>query len=152
MTAKPLLFSVRRPALLAAGVIALLALGGCAHKIWPEAQATEDRFSLAEVDGGRDGACLTVEARIKGAVSRLSHLSILLDEVTEGCPDCPFVPDRMEDYYPGGQDMRLTGDYARMEYCELDPGGSYKWRLVGHNRFPSIRPVVSDVSTTTPKD
>jgi hypothetical protein len=133
-------------------VLALACLAGCGLKVWPSPQTDQDTFSLSEVNGTRQGPCLRISARIKGAAENLKTIIVELEGTTKGqlCRTCPFQPSSCQTLDPSSAQVAREQERLIVRVCDLDPKKIYRWRLQGTNVYsglPSVRSKVHINST-----
>lgn len=123
---------------------------GCGKKAWPEPRLEEDRFGWEQIWHERHGSCLDVRALLSGAASKLSHVILEWEAVSgpEAAQDRPFTPEtklRLDDF---SREFKRQNEVIRIHVCGLDPGASYRWRLVGVNRHAGLGRVPSEIQIT----
>lgn len=124
----------------------------CGKKQWPTPKIVEDKFSWERVKTTRKGECLFVECQLEGKFKNLASVSLQIQPMDVGCPDCPFTPSHIENYDHSYKSMRQVGPYVRVVYCGMDPGQSYRIRLAGQNKHKALGESISLVYITTPDD
>lgn len=125
---------------------------GCGKKSWPEPQATGERFDFKNVQGVIKKGCLSVRAGIGGKGENLAKIVLELAETgtAADCPTCPFTPTQRIEFPLTADGLKYTDKRLLVEHCGLNPDGMYRWRLVGYNAYPGIRPIVSAVIMSSP--
>lgn len=137
-------------------LMALLLLSGCTlgMKDWPRPVDKQDTFSLSLAKGERKDKCLVLSLKVRGAVDKLSHVTIQYEMVGDapgsGCPGCPFMPREAIRISPGDANYNLNGDVLDLTMCELEAGREYRFRIIGVNALTSLPPVATDVFVATP--
>jgi len=141
-----------------AAIVALVlafALVGCAlgKKEWPQAQASEDMFTLQVLAAKRTDTCLLLTLQVDGAVNRLYRASIQYEAVGggdgQGCDGCPFVPRDAEHFTRDQAAFDLKGNILKLSLCTLEPGTQYRFRVAGKSELAATPLTYTDVFVTT---
>lgn len=130
--------------LLALALILLqLASLGCGRKDWPEPMAEQERFDITDPTGQLADGCLEIRARLRGASGNLTRLILELQPTGEdaACPTCPFHAEQRVEVPLDAPNLEIDKRSLLLTHCGLEQGRAYRWRLVGYNAHPGIRPV-----------
>ncbi len=126
--------------LLFAGLVSVL---GCGMKAWPEPQDDQDAFTFAKVSFEREKDCLLLKAIIQGNADNLDHFVLFLEQ--DGCPTCPFLPEKRVAFFLSDERIRMLGDTIQISYCGLAPQESLRFRMLGVNSMENLPPADSGV-------
>jgi apolipoprotein N-acyltransferase len=143
--------AVKIKKVLGAGVLLLiiwalvLTAASCGRKKWPSPQTQKETFSWELVQAQRDQECLQITAGLQGKSSNLRNVVLQLEGSQEPCPQCPFQPQQSIPIEAFSSGVQKKNGQIKIEYCELDPGLTYRLRLVGQNAFPGLQPAASQV-------
>lgn len=121
---------MRKLLLSAMVVVSLASALACGNKHWPRPELEEDSFTFANVSGRRQGKCLLVSADIMGNAESLKAVSLQIEKA-DGCPTCPFSPDRRIEYLPGDPRFLNQDGKLSLSYCGPDLERMSRWRLTG---------------------
>mgnify|MGYP000060266549 CR=1 FL=1 len=130
---------------------AVLSLGtglwGCGKKDWPEPRLHEDRFQWTQLQHQRYDHCLDVRALLDGAASNLRFVTLEWMEMENGedCPDCPFTATGRARLDDATAEFKRQNGVIRIVYCGWEPNVSYRWRLVGGNKYVGLGTTISEV-------
>lgn len=129
-------------------VIGLASTLACGNKQWPRPELAEESFAFTKVNGQRQVQCLLVSAEITGNTESLKTVSLQIEKA-DGCPDCPFSPDRRIEYLPGDPRFLIKDGTLSLSYCDPDLEQMFRWRLTG---APLLRPedIVAGPVMSTP--
>ncbi len=142
MPTHPAPHHVLLPVLLTA---ALVILTGCGLKVWPEPRAEEDRFSWKEITFSSHDTCLDIRAVLDGAWGNLARLDLELTPGDEDCPSCPFQASQTISFVMDASEVKREGAVLILHCCQLPASTGFRCRLVGHNVYPSLQPIPSNV-------
>lgn len=122
--------------------VLLLCAAACGTKGLPAPLQSEDMLSLAAPHAGRMGACLTLDADLRGDLDKFAGVTLLLQELElDDCPTCPFKAKQRVDLNQGDERLRLDGPDGRrlhLSYCGLNPTATYRWTAVANNLLPGL--------------
>ncbi|WP_461209582.1 hypothetical protein [Desulfocurvus sp. DL9XJH121] len=138
-------FAPRKMLLLALALAVLCALAtGCGKKAWPTPDDKEHSFAFTDVVGVNRNGCLVVTATVSGAWEDLD--AVYLEYGDNDCPDCPFVPRGSEEFSRSDAGFSLDHGALRISRCGLNPGGAYRFRIIGSNVMRAVADVASPVT------
>ena len=121
-------------------------LAGCGKKNWPTADASKELFQWKDLSYGLQGKCLNINATIKGNITNLKKVVLLLEESGKICPDCPFRASEIRVLYSeySGENTRSSFE---LRHCQLKRDKQYRFRLKGINKYPNLKNPKSEVYT-----
>ncbi len=123
----------------------ILGLGGCGKKVWPEPDASGEKFSISITHKQMQKDCLVIEAEITGNYRNLGRIILDLEISPEPCPTCPFLVSESIFPGPGSPEVVRRADQLIITRCGLDPDKYYRARIRAANVYSIIRDVSSRV-------
>lgn len=136
---------------LRAALCALLLLAfatACGVKGSPKPDFSRDAFAFGQLSAvlSVDGA-VTISGDLTGAFQNAEFFVLQMQPVDgELCAGCPFLPQDQYRFDARDAWESENGSQFSVVYRPLFPAGLYRWRIVGHNVYSGIAPVVSDVA------
>lgn len=129
-------------------LFAMAALCACGLKGDPRPDFSRDAFGFGQLSAtlSIDGA-VTVNGELTGAFQNAEYFVLEMQPVDgELCAGCPFVPQ--DQYRIDSRDAweSENGSKFSVVYRPIFAADLYRWRIVGHNVYSGIPPVVSDVA------
>lgn len=121
-------------------------IAGCGKKVWPEPDASREKFSISITHQQMRADCLEINAEISGNHHNLASIVLELEISEEPCPTCPFIVSNSIPVDPGSPEAVLMENQLTIVYCGLDPDKYYRARLRAGNVYPVIRDVMSGVA------
>jgi len=122
---------------------------GCGVKGAPQPDYSRDSFGIAELSSiVEPSRVLIVEGRLTDSFQNVDHLILQVQPVDgELCSGCPFLPQ--EQFLIETEDIWKDGDGTTFDvvYSPVFAADMYRWRIIGHNTYAGIPPVVTDVQT-----
>ena len=128
-------------------LILLLIFGfaGCGIKVWPEPDASHEKFSISVPHHRMPDDCLEIHVEISGNYRNLGRVILELEVSEEPCPTCPFLVTDSIYLEPGSPELTLVENRLIIVRCGLDPDKYYRARIIAGNVYPIIRDVKSGV-------
>lgn len=131
-------------------VAGLVGLYGCGKKSWPEPAILQERFEFQSLYGVREDTCLVVKVRLGGKYENMSRVLLEFSDTDVDCPQCPFHPSQEVELSADDGTLLVEDNVLTIRHCGLEPGKTYRWRVVGYNTHGELEPEVSPVRLTTP--
>lgn len=136
-------------------LLLLLFVSGCAlgKKGWPEAEESQDAFSIKVISAERKDKCLMLVLNVTGAAEKLYRASIQYEQVGTvdgGCIECPFVPRSAYHITRELSDFVLENNTLTLSMCGLESGMEYRFRVAGKNELPAMPLVFTKVYVASP--
>lgn len=129
-------------------IAAMLLISGCGKKAWPEPDLDYERFEWASVSGELRKTCLVVTGELTGNIDNLDAVYVELER--NQCTDCPFRPEKREGYQLPSPMVQRQGNSVTINICGLDASATWRWRLVGVNKYDVLGETLSKVGSTGP--
>jgi hypothetical protein len=126
-------------------LIFIFNIAGCGKKVWPEPDASLEKFTISITHQQMQADCLNILAEISGNHRNLATIILELEISEEPCPTCPFIVSTSIPVDPGSPEAVLLGNQLTIVNCGLDPDKYYRARLKAGNVYPVIRDVMSGV-------
>lgn len=124
-------------------ILAFILSSGCGKKDWPEPDLDYERFEWVSADAEMRRTCLVATGELTGAIDNLDAVYVELER--GDCPGCPFLPDSRQGYELPSPMVQLTGNSVTINVCGLDAGSTWRWRLVGRNKYDALGEALSGV-------
>ncbi len=119
---------------------------GCGRKAWPTPMEEQDSFFFSNISGETKGKCLEVRGNINGNISNLRQLILEIEfRDKQTCPTCPFIPQRNITFLPDNPHLYIKGHSFVLTYCGEKEKQVERFKLLGFNKFNTIRPVSSPI-------
>ena len=129
-------------------LVAVCVFGGCGKKDWPEPDMDYERFHWVSAGGELRRTCLVVTGELTGNIDNLDAVYVELEKGE--CPGCPFNPERREGYKLPSPMVQRQGNSVTVNVCGLDASATWRWRLVGANKYEVLGEAESKVYGTAP--
>jgi len=126
-------------------LIFIFNIAGCGKKVWPEPDASLEKFSISITHQQMQADCLKIQAEISGNHRNLATIVLELEISEEPCPTCPFIVSTPILMDPGSPEAVLLENQLTIVHCGLDPDKYYRARLRAGNVHRVIRDVMSGV-------
>jgi hypothetical protein len=126
-------------------LIFIFNVSGCGKKVWPEPDASLEKFSISITHQQMQADCLEIHAEVSGNHRNLASIVLELEISEEPCPACPFIVSTSIPMDPGSPEAVLLQNQLSIVHCGLDPDKYYRARLRAGNVHPVIRDVMSGV-------
>ncbi|MFP4109973.1 MAG: hypothetical protein ACOCPS_06120 [Desulfonatronovibrio sp.] len=126
-------------------ILLVFGIAGCGKKVWPEPDASQEKFSISETSGQIKDNCAVIKSEISGNHRNLGRIILELEISDDHCPACPFLVTDSVFMAPGSRSVTIEEKSLTITHCGLDPDRYYRARLRAGNIYPMIREVTSGV-------
>ncbi len=126
-------------------LILISGIAGCGKKVWPEPDASREKFSISISHQQMLDDCLQIHADISGNYRNLDRIILELEVSEKPCPTCPFIVSISIFMEPGSPEVTLRESRLTIVQCGLNPDKYYRARIRAGNVYSVIRDVTSSV-------
>lgn len=134
-------------------IIVTSIITACGLKALPEPDLADEIFSWNNLTAVPLDDCIFLSGQVVGNIENLIRINFEVQELTESCEACPFVPE-MQEFYVASDIVDSKSGVFQMNYCppRRYRGDEYRWRIVGNNILSALPQVVSPIFVITMKD